>query len=75
MMAKLPTKITSEFAMLDVKVGRRGLAQYLRPQTMRVPVIIRGFIEYPWSDDDGESIDFGIDVTSVKIGKPVKVLP
>jgi hypothetical protein len=74
-MAKLPTKITSEFALLDVKVGRRALSKYLRPQSMRVPVTIRGFLEYSWSDDDGESIEFAVDVASVKMGKPVKVTP
>ena len=74
-MAKLPTKITSNFALLDVKVGRKGLADYLSPGTMRVPVTLRGFIDYQWSDDDGESIEFAVDVTALTTGKPVKVKP
>jgi hypothetical protein len=72
-MAKLPTKITSNFALLDVKVGRKGLEKFLAPQTHRVPVVIRGYIESAWSDDDGTSIEFQIDVTALKLGKPVVV--
>ncbi len=72
-MAKLPTKITSDFALLDVKVGRKGLEKFLAPQTQRVPVTIRGFIEYAWGGDDGESIEFSVDVASVRMSKPVKV--
>lgn len=74
-MAKLPTKITSTFAILDVRVGRKGLATYLSPGSMRVPVTIRGHIDYQWSGDDGTSIEFAVDVASIKTGKPVKVKP
>ena len=70
-------KITSEFAILDVKQGRKALAKrfpqtpYLRSDLdRRIPVVIHGFIASQWGSDDGMSIEFGVDVTKVEISEP-----
>jgi len=34
----------------------------------RIPVTIEGFISHRHGNDDGVSIEFGVDVTSVKLG-------
>ena len=73
---KLPTEITSDFAILDVKKGRAALAKYINSNVrsgvrqLRVPVTITGFITDIWGNDDGESREFTLDVTNVKMGDP-----
>lgn len=70
-----PLKIHSTYALLDVKRGRKGLATQLTVLKCRsgehrgIPVIIEGFINDEISLDDGTSIEFGVEVTSVKLGR------
>ena len=74
-MKKIP-KITSDFAILDVKTGRKALAKHFEkrpgtghcPEELRIPVTITGFISGQNSRDDGVSIEFTIDVTSLSVG-------
>lgn len=62
-------KLTSDFALLDVKHGRKGLAKLVRPdKDARIPVVIHGYITHQHGDDDGVSIEFGIEVTAVEAG-------
>ena len=65
--------IKSTFAMLDV-LGRdrHDLADVMPGFDMlkgnnRIPVVINGFISHRWGNDDGTSIEFGVDVTKVTI--------
>lgn len=69
-----PTRrITSDFAIIDVKKGRRGLAKHFAgrpalgpcPESMRVPVVITGYIDGQHGNDDGTSIEFQVCVESV----------
>lgn len=63
-------KIKSNFAILDVKSGRKGLANYFASAgAKRVPVTITGFIDGTWGSDDGTSLEFEVDVKSVVLGK------
>ncbi len=71
-----PKKIQSTFALLDVKHGRVGLLREVGgrgtdvpPTGRRVPVVITGEIVEAWGHDDGESREFEVQVTSVKIRK------
>ena len=72
-MTKIP-KIKSTFALLDVTTGRKALAKLMPPGSRglpkdeRIPITITGFISHQWGRDDGVSIEFGVDVTSVKLG-------
>ena len=70
-------KLNSTFAILDVKgVGRRKLAERMPPGSQRlpdaehIPVVISGFITHQHGNDDGESIEFGIEVTEAEIRPP-----
>lgn len=58
-------KITSRFALLDVKSGRKGLLKEVKQR--KIPVTIKGFIINRWGNDDGTSIEFVIEVEEVKI--------
>jgi hypothetical protein len=62
----------STFALLDVKRGRKQLLRRLgtQPSETRIPVTITGFITHAWGRDDGTSIEFAVDVTSVEEIKP-----
>lgn len=67
--AVMPRIIDSNFAILDVKHGRVQLARRVRDMEqlgipVRIPVTIRGYITGTWSNDDGTSIEFQIDVAS-----------
>lgn len=64
-------KISSDFAILDVKVGRAKLDKIVGDHRRRVPVTITGFITNTHSHDDGTSIEFSVDVTALKLGEPV----
>ena len=67
----------SDFAILDVKAGRAKLAKHFAkrprlgpcPKDMRVPVIIRGYIDDIHGSDDGVSREFSVTVTSVSTRK------
>ncbi len=59
-------KLQSGSAVLDVKRGRRSLAdKLLFSSEKRIPVTIEGFIVQA-GNDDGESTEFVVDVTSAK---------
>lgn len=60
------TALNSEFALVDVKKGRRKLAKRVLAGE-RIPVIFRGFIVSQWSQDDGTSIEFEIEVNSATV--------
>lgn len=68
-------KLTSDFALLDVKKGRRPLARHFRdrprmgecPEALRVPVVIHGYIEGVWGGDDGESREFSVVVEKLEV--------
>lgn len=70
-------KISSGFALIDVKDGRNELAKHFKsrprlgpcPEKLRVPVTITGYIDAVWGDDDGESREFSVTVESVGIAK------
>jgi hypothetical protein len=55
----------SDFALLDVKTGRAALARRIA-KGEEIPVTIRGTIIGVWGNDDGTSIEFQMDVASVK---------
>lgn len=67
-------KITSDFALIDVKKGRTKLAKHfagrpplgLCPPEMRIPVQITGYIDSIYGHDDGTSQEFNVIVTSVR---------
>lgn len=52
-------KISSDFALLDVKHGRVALARRINSGE-RVPVTIRGYIDTVHGNDDGTSIEFAL---------------
>ncbi len=64
-------KLESDFALLDVKRGRKTLAKKMPPGSARtdapIPVIIHGFITHQHGSDDGVSIEFGVDVTKIEV--------
>lgn len=63
----------SDFAILDVKAGRAALARRFVerprlgecPPAMRVPVVIHGYVDGVWGDDDGISQEFCVTITKV----------
>jgi hypothetical protein len=71
-------KIKSDFALLNVTVGRKALAKHFSkrplvgrcPEPLRVPVSITGYIEGVWGHDDGISQEFTVVVKSLKTRKP-----
>ena len=68
-------KLTSTFAILDVKKGRQALAKHFEmrpcfgrcPEKMRIPVVITGYIDCIHGSDDGTSQEFAITVTRLEI--------
>lgn len=74
---KMTAPFKSDFAILDVKAGRAKLAKHFAdrprmgpcPAKMRVPVVIRGYIDGVWGGDDGVSREFTVTVTSVMSSK------
>jgi hypothetical protein len=66
-------KITSDFAVLDVKQGRKKLSDHFKarprlgecPADLRIPVTITGYIDGEHSHDDGVSIEFTVIVENV----------
>lgn len=66
-------KITSDFAILDVKKGRKKLLKRFEsrprmgpcPAELKLPVTITGYIVGVWGDDDGISREFEVEVTEV----------
>lgn len=71
--------VTSDFAILDIKSGRAKVSKALGgnweeniPSHHKIPVTIKGYIVAQYSGDDGVSREFKIDVSTVKLGKPVR---
>lgn len=70
-------KLQSDFALLDVKRGRKQLDRMVEKNGLsggrthdlpkRIPVVIRGWITHRHGRDDGESQEFGIEVSSVEV--------
>ena len=58
--------INSDFALLDVKRGRVQLQRVLR-QGKKVKVVIHAEVDRPWSVDDGESVEFQLNVEKVEV--------
>lgn len=75
--------VTSDFAVLDVKAGRHELAEHFKdlpttgpcPEALRIPVVIRGYIDGRWSKDDGTSIEFSVQVDRLDVGLEPKGIP
>lgn len=63
-------RITSDFALLDVKSGRNQLLALVGEHKHRVPIALSGYIVGDWSGDDGTSIEFEIEVTALNTGVP-----
>lgn len=71
-MPKTP-KLTSDFALLDIKNGRKQLAK-LVAAGHKIPFTISGFIQDGpggIGHDDGVSIEFAADVKSAEFGEPI----
>lgn len=60
-------KIQSTFGLLDVKHGRRQLEKHFMAMKGNLKVTIEAEIIGQWSHDDGVSIEFELDVKSVKV--------
>lgn len=67
---------SSDFALLDVKKGRKrlfkcvggqGFGKTGKPTGERIPVTITGFIVGAHSDDDGTSREFEVEVIGLDI--------
>lgn len=67
------TEIEADFATLDVKRGRQDLNDHFKdrpklgecPPEMRVPIVIRGYIDDVISHDDGVSREFGVQIEAL----------
>ncbi len=59
-------RLQSGFAILDVKGGRKSLAERLKRGEL-VGVVIHGTIDSAHGSDDGESQEFTVDVTKVEV--------
>lgn len=57
-------QIQSDYATLDVKRGRVALARRIAAGDDRIPVTIRGYITGVNGEDDGDSIEFRVEVTT-----------
>lgn len=64
-------KTTATFAILDVKRGRAMLRNLVKDHKCKIPVTIKGYIVGDWSGDDSVSVEFEVQVTSHKLGKPI----
>jgi hypothetical protein len=69
---------TSDFAILDVRKGRKLLAKHFEdrprlgecPKALRIPVVIRGYIDCVHGSDDGTSQEFAVTVTGLDLPTP-----
>ena len=59
-------QFTSAYGMLDVMKGRKALSKHLDKHG-HVRVLIEATITCPFGSDDGTSIEFNMDVSSVKV--------
>lgn len=70
-------KLQSDFALLDVKHGRRQLDKMVERNGMtgaarhdlpeRIPVVIRGYITGRYGSDDGVSQEWCVEVSNVEV--------
>lgn len=67
-------KYKSDFVLLDIKSGRASLAKLFggngypeAGKEVRIPVTINGFITHRHGNDDGVSIEYGVEVETLKI--------
>lgn len=66
--------ISSDFAILDVKKGRGVLHKHFEkaptmgrcPEELRIPVVIHGYIDGVWGNDDGVSREFSLSVEKIE---------
>lgn len=66
-------KFKSEFAILDVKAGRKALTKHFDarprlgecPPDLRIPIVIHGYLDGIHSRDDGTSREFSVCVERV----------
>ena len=65
-------KCSGDWAYLDVKKGRHALEKLVDGRGYSVPVTVTGMISGLSSGDDGTSIEFQVDVSKFKLGKPIK---
>lgn len=73
-MRQRPLKFSSSgFAILDVTRGRKALAKHFSqrpssgecPKSLRLPIVIYGYVDDVWGKDDGESQEFAVTVTGL----------
>jgi hypothetical protein len=64
-------KTSSTFVILDLKDGRKAVSKIVDDHKFKIPVTIEGYVTGQWSRDDGVSIEFQVEVTSHKLGKPI----
>lgn len=69
--SKAPNVGRITFALVDVKGGRKALAKLVKDHTTKIPITLSGHIISEWSDDDGTSIEFEVDVNKAVLGAPV----
>lgn len=64
---KWAPQVTSDFAILDVKGGRKELSRaILTNPHVRYRLVIEADVEDTWSNDDGISQEFGLKVTAMR---------
>lgn len=61
-----PPRLSSSYAILDIERGRKALVKHL-DKLGSVRVLIEAIITDPYGSDDGVSIEFNMDVVSVKV--------
>lgn len=67
-------KLQSDFALLDVRRGRRQLDKLIdrggrgHDLPERIPVVIHGWITGRFGSDDGASQEFNVEVSKVETG-------
>lgn len=66
---KIP-KVKIDWAFVDVKRGRKGLAKIIEGHD--IPVTLTGTLTCLASGDDGVSVEFEMIVDSVSFGKPTE---
>jgi hypothetical protein len=65
--------VKSDFALLDVTVGRKKLEKHFQKRVqlgpcapeLRIPIVIHGYLDGIWGGDDGISQEFTMTVTKL----------
>ena len=63
-MSRFP-RINSDFALLDIKRGRKALLKHLDEHGPQ-EVVVTMTLNRAWGNDDGVSIEFQADVANIK---------